>query len=53
MYGSSDKEVSKEVSLWSEWLCKSSEPVQLSGEHFYITQDPQAFVNEINLYFRK
>lgn len=53
MYGSSDNEVSKkEVSLWSEWLCKSSEPVGLSGEHFYITQDPKAFIDTINLYLR-
>ena len=48
MYGSSDREASREeVSLWSEWLCKSSEPIEIVGDHFYITQDPKTFINHI------
>jgi len=48
IYGSKDQEASKEeVASWSEWLYKSSEPVEMSGEHFYITQQPQIFINHI------
>ncbi|WP_437587931.1 thioesterase II family protein [Sorangium sp. So ce1000] len=53
LYGSSDDEArQEEVEAWKNWLEARAELRELSGDHFYITRDPRAFVSEVLRVFR-
>lgn len=53
LHGSSDDEARQdEVEAWKSWLEGRAELRALAGGHFYITQDPRAFVTEVLRMFR-
>lgn len=53
LYGTSDDEARQdEVEAWKSWLEGRAELRALAGDHFYITQDPRAFVSEVLRMFR-
>ena len=53
LYGLSDDEARQdEVEAWQSWLGDRSELRALAGDHFYITQDPGAFIAEVSRMFR-
>jgi len=52
--GSTDKEaLPAEVSAWQEWLndTVTPVPVQISGDHFYVTRYPRAVITQILQHF--
>ncbi|MDC0684459.1 thioesterase II family protein [Sorangium atrum] len=53
LHGSADDEAREdEVDAWKHWLEGRVELRALAGDHFYITQDPRAFVSEVLRMFR-
>lgn len=50
--GSRDREASwQQVNAWRPWLTQAQGPVVLEGDHFYPTQQPEAFFAQIERYF--
>ncbi|WP_304993197.1 thioesterase II family protein [Burkholderia plantarii] len=48
VWGSRDTEAScEEVAAWREWLRHADEPIAISGDHFYVTRRPRAFLRQI------
>jgi yersiniabactin synthetase, thioesterase component len=48
VFGSDDAEASREeVDAWQVWLQQPGNPVMISGDHFYATRRPRAFLGQI------
>ncbi|MFC0708266.1 thioesterase II family protein [Azorhizophilus paspali] len=52
IYGSADQEAWRsEVEAWKAWLCETQGPAAISGDHFYATRRPRAFLEHIRRWF--